>query len=451
MSISVFCDECGHEYQVRNEMAGRRGKCPKGHSIQVPVDAAAETQVEDNAFAFTSSPVAEAAAPKSARRQPVRPEPQIEPVATAVHNDFSAFPTQLAGSASRDEEAPKPKTGRHRRPDRAAAKEGKPSLMPLILGGILALLGIGGGVTLLIVSRGEAGPLREQADAANKKATAAEERAQKAESLKLLAETNLETAKKNPPRDPALAETQTKLKAAEKRATEAERKLTELAKGRDVAGGDAAMPSKDLDPNGPGGKNDPVMPGGKLEMDRAKGKAMDKKEMDKKETDKKEMDRKEMEKAAAKKDADKPAAPDMAVEIPDGGKNWNVPGSLKVGTHTLKAGDRIWLWPKQDAILKASGGKLSIAFRWSLRKGKELPPKAGATLVVQDAKAMKTFAKPITLTGANGEMEIVFDHKELKDIKGSLPVFFFIGDGRVDNPTVSSSMLGLQVEFAPSK
>jgi len=339
-------------------------------------------------------------------------------------DDFS-FPSHVPGG-SRDE-APAPKSGRHRPERKAASKEGKPNLMPLYLGAILAVLGIGGGVSLLIVSRGEAGPLKEQAEAANKKAAAAEERAQKAESLKLVAEAELDKVKKSPPKDPALADALAKVKAAEKRATDAEKRAR---KGDpDAVAGEAVMPAKELEPNAPGGKNDPVMPSGKLEADRP-GKD------------------KEMAKGAAKKDApDKPAAgmPDGA---PTGGKNWIAPGSLMVGPKTLKAGDRIWLWPQEDAALKAVGGKLAVKFRWQLRKGKELPLKAGATLIIQEAKLMKTFAAPITLSGVTGEMEVVFD---VKDIKDSLPVYFFIGDGKADSPIVYSSMMSFQADFGPGK
>jgi hypothetical protein len=439
MSISVRCDECGKTYQVPDEKAGRRGKCPMGHVIQVPLPESPTEVAEENEFAFTSGPMAAdrddgRPAPKSARRRTGRPDP--EPAPAVEDNDFSAFPTQLAGSSARDEEAAVPKTGRHRRPDhKPAGKEGKPNLMPLILGGVLAVLGIGGGVTLLVVSRGEAKPLREAADTANQKAAAAEERAQKAEAIKLAAEAELDKLKKSPPKDPALAEAQKQVKAAEKRATEAEKKLGELAKGRDAAGGEAAaMPAKDLDPNAPGGKNDPVMPGGKLEPDRpAKGKEMEKKEMDK---------------PAAKKEA--PANPpgDNADGPPLGGKNWSAPGGAKFGDKMLKGGDRIWLYPLEDAAPKVANGKLTIKFRWQLRKGKELPKGIGFGLIIQEAKQGRLAAYPKELTGQGGEAEATFD---VKDFKGGLPVYFFVGNGDAKNPIAYSTMLGFQVDFGAGK
>ena len=43
MSIDVFCSQCKKTYRVKDELAGRRGKCPQGHVVVVPqrkVDAA---------------------------------------------------------------------------------------------------------------------------------------------------------------------------------------------------------------------------------------------------------------------------------------------------------------------------------------------------------------------------------------------------------------------------
>jgi hypothetical protein len=69
MSIGVHCDECGKTYQVRENMAGRRGRCPNGHPITVPA-AAEPAPAEENAFAFTAAPAAAPTPGKSARRRP---------------------------------------------------------------------------------------------------------------------------------------------------------------------------------------------------------------------------------------------------------------------------------------------------------------------------------------------------------------------------------------------
>jgi hypothetical protein len=404
MSISVRCEECGKTYHVKDDKAGRRGRCPQGHSIQVPALAAAPpaaAAVEEDAFAFAT----EAPNPKTGRRRlGATPEPEVSPISSADDSDF-AFPSQAAGSDDRHS-GTAPKTGRQRRPE---GKEGRPSLMPLILGGILAVLGIGGGATMLIMSRGEVGPLRDQAEAANKKAAAAEEQARKAESLKLLAEADLEKFKKSPPKDPGLADALAKLKAAEKRAEAAEQKAKDAPLKE--AGADAVMPAKaaPLDPSSPGGKNDPVMPGGKLDA----------------------------------KSNDK-----MADGPPKGGKSWTAPASVTAANVTLKAGDRLWLYAAEDAVLKADAGKLTVKFRWQLRQGKELPKDATATLLFQEAKMATALSTPVKLAGSGGEAEAAFT---IRGAKGKIAVYVVITDGKGDpsgkGVVPQSTILALQAEF----
>src|SRR4029078_7378829 len=109
---------------------------------------------------------------------------------------------------------------------------------------------------------------------------------------------------KSPPKDPAIAEAENKLRAAERPATESEKKL-ELAKKNSPGGpvNESEMPVKELDPTAPGGTADPVMPKGKLDPVKP---------------------RKEMEK---KDPPGKPPA-DIPDGIPLGGKNWTAPGSM---------------------------------------------------------------------------------------------------------------------------
>jgi hypothetical protein len=427
MSIGVHCDECGKTYQVSDKMAGRRGKCPNGHPIVVP--AQVEPANDDNAFAFTTDTAPDpipAPTPKTAKRpRPRAAEAVPETMEMAPGDDF-AFPAQVAGATpNEDDEAPRPKTGRHKAPPKAGkAATGKPSMMPLILGAILAVAGLALGGTMFVMARSQSGPLKEQAEAAEKKVAAAEERARNAESAKLVAEGELDRAKKNA-KDPAVEK---KLEETKKELADAKKRLA--AAPKEVAGaagagtsGDAAMPAapKELDPNAPGGKNDPVMPSGKLAGDAAKGKANPKME------------------------ADKPAGvPDG---IPLGGKNWTAPGSIAFGTKTIKGGDLIWLWPQEDDAPKVENGRLTIKFKWQLRKGKTLPATTGVTLFVQEAKQIRTTGGRVNLTGAGGESEASFD---VKDFKGGLPVYFIISNGEAKEPVAYSSVLGFQVEFAPA-
>jgi hypothetical protein len=36
MSIKVYCPECNKTYRVRDEHAGKRGKCKHGHRFKIP-------------------------------------------------------------------------------------------------------------------------------------------------------------------------------------------------------------------------------------------------------------------------------------------------------------------------------------------------------------------------------------------------------------------------------
>ena len=83
MSISVHCDECDKTYQLRDEMAGRKGKCPQGHTLYVPAPVASPAPAEENEFAFdTPSRVSTRKDPPSSKPAKKRPEPRpAEPAA----------------------------------------------------------------------------------------------------------------------------------------------------------------------------------------------------------------------------------------------------------------------------------------------------------------------------------------------------------------------------------
>jgi len=296
--------------------------------------------------------------------------------------------------------------------------------MPLYLGGLMFLIGIGGGITMVVVSRGETGPLKDRAEAAEKKLKDANDLAARFEAEKKLAETNLKTLKENPPRDPALADAQKNLKAAEKQ-------IADLRKSRDAVaagtGAGAAMPKEDLDPSAPGGKDDPVMPRGKL------GKPDPKMEAEMKGPNK----------------ADPKRAAEVPDGIPTGGKNWSVASSIAFGDGPFKQGDRIWLWSKDDAAPKVVNGKLTIKYKWNLRKGKALPDPAFIGLVIQEPKQFRMMATAVALSGPGDESEVTFD---VKAFKGKLPVFVYIGSGpAAPNAAAYSSMVSYTVDFGGEK
>ena len=200
MSISVRCEECDKTYQV-SDKAGRRGKCPEGHSVhrpgpgRRPPPRSRRTPSPSRPRPPTPRPAA-AARP----RHRSRTSPDLVGRWTAISPSRPRWPGSRDGG-------PAPKTGRHRPEGRPRqGRQAEPDAA---------------------VPRGHPGPARDrrrgrpagrlagrgrpapgQADAANKKAAAAEERAQKAEAFKLAAEADLDKLKKSPPRDPAFAETQ---------------------------------------------------------------------------------------------------------------------------------------------------------------------------------------------------------------------------------------------------
>ena len=113
-----------------------------------------------------------------------------------------------------------------------------------------------------------------------------------------------------------------------------------------------------------------------------------------------------------------------------------------------KPGDRLWLWPKDDASLKAIGGKLKIRFRYELRKGKELPTEALATVFIFEAGAVKISTIRVNLTGVKGDAEATFD---VKGLTGTANIIYFLSDGNLDAKGTKmmafSNFIATQAEF----
>ena len=81
MSIRVLCELCLRELKVKEQLAGRRGKCPFcGYKINVPAKPPVPTEVEDDvldALPVDDLPAVEEVTPPPSRprTKPPRDEP----------------------------------------------------------------------------------------------------------------------------------------------------------------------------------------------------------------------------------------------------------------------------------------------------------------------------------------------------------------------------------------
>ncbi len=57
MPIAVYCQQCGKEYRVKDELAGRRVRCPGGHVLLVPEPATA-LNLDDDSIEIEAAPAA---------------------------------------------------------------------------------------------------------------------------------------------------------------------------------------------------------------------------------------------------------------------------------------------------------------------------------------------------------------------------------------------------------
>ncbi|MEX2114539.1 MAG: hypothetical protein WD845_15195 [Pirellulales bacterium] len=57
MPIAVYCQECGKEYRVKDELAGRRVRCPGGHVLLVPESETA-LDLDDGSIEIDAAPAA---------------------------------------------------------------------------------------------------------------------------------------------------------------------------------------------------------------------------------------------------------------------------------------------------------------------------------------------------------------------------------------------------------
>ena len=102
-------------------------------------------------------------------------------------------------------------------------------MIPMLVGGVVAILGFGGGLTAFYVARSEVAPLREEAAAAKKKTEDAELQAQSAEAGKVAAEARLaDLEKAAKASEPAIKAAQAKAAAAEKKVAQMKQQIDEF-------------------------------------------------------------------------------------------------------------------------------------------------------------------------------------------------------------------------------
>jgi hypothetical protein len=109
MPIAVYCQECGKEYRVKDDLAGRRVRCPNGHVLLVP-ELETDLDLADGAIEVEAAPAA---------TMPAR------------HEDHNPYASPHVG----------PSLGEHVG-ERPTLKVGLPAVTLLVLGGLGLVLSI---------------------------------------------------------------------------------------------------------------------------------------------------------------------------------------------------------------------------------------------------------------------------------------------------------------------
>lgn len=133
MSIVTTCGACGAEFKVRDEFAGKRGKCPKcGRPVQVPHIVAAEAKPSSGLKRAEPLPSTEAGTPaRAAAARPAAPAKKPPPVAAGPRATEEGIPTISLGESSTSSVASRIATRRSR------------SAMPIWAWVVLAVAGVG--------------------------------------------------------------------------------------------------------------------------------------------------------------------------------------------------------------------------------------------------------------------------------------------------------------------
>ena len=149
----------------------------------------------------------------------------------------------------------------------------------------------------------------------------------------------------------------------------------------------------------------------------------------------------------------KPDPNDVAKFIQQGGKFWSSPTKASRGDTSFAPGDRFWVWPVEDRVFEAEDGKLPIKFHWRVRPGqkpsqeKNDPVFANIDFLSEGGGATNINFQGHRLelkTGASeGIFELTFD---VKNFSGEGGVLFFLNSALFSEKT-DSNLLLLKVKF----
>jgi hypothetical protein len=167
MSIAVECSQCGRQLSVRDELAGKRVKCPCGEVLQAPESAPAgqnrvpaaplprgiQPKAVDDSPSLIRAPVpSKPAAVSDTKSTTETPTITITPVEKKQPTKGTPRPSKskTSAAATKSAEAKSPDTSAAPRRGRNLARRGVPLVM--IIGAAAALLLVGGIGFIMLVS-----------------------------------------------------------------------------------------------------------------------------------------------------------------------------------------------------------------------------------------------------------------------------------------------------------
>jgi hypothetical protein len=143
--------------------------------------------------------------------------------------------------------------------------------------------------------------------------------------------------------------------------------------------------------------------------------------------------------------------PEMVQRIIEkGANNWSSASEASIGTETITAGARFWIWPSDDKTYEAVSGNLTIRFHWFLRPGqKPLGPQSDEFVGAEIRAIMpgRVFVAYIPVKGiAPGEKGgIATATFDLHDARGEGKIWFSLATPR-SQMRIPSNLLHMAVK-----